>query len=219
MNFNSWQDYRDKCVELDLYTKTHLNRMRLKPKKDAISEMHLVYTDDTWKEFKFYKLEDAEEIKIKAKPVIRELESTPENLCQSLYIINKSAKRSRDTKGRQYEQGHHGMVSKAKERQNNLYVLKDAAIDNMLRDSILKIKGYNIQMLDFERMYLILYSYKDYSFHKIVEKYQTKGMKYLGEIDSKISAECKIKGIKFNEAVNLIKRYIGEKEEKAAVNS
>lgn len=209
MNFKSWQNYRDTSEELNLYIKSHLKELKLKPKKDAISEMHKVYTGGKWKTFEFYKIEDTEPIKTKSQMIIRELDITPENLCNSLYIINKSAKKSRDTKQSNYYKRNFGIVSRAKGRQNDLYNLKNIVINKMIENNLLTLKGYHVQNLE-EENYLLLYSYGDkYSFHVLTEKDEVKGVNYLGDINSKISSEIKIKtNIKFNEAVKLLDAYI-----------
>jgi hypothetical protein len=209
VNFKNWQNYRDKSEELNLYVKSHLKELRLKPKKEAIPEIHRVYTGGHWKDFEFYKIEDTELIKEKKKIIIRDLDITPENLCKSLYVINKSAKKSRDTKQANYYRRNFGVVSRAKGRQNDLYSLKNSVINKMIENNLIYIKGYHIQNLDGEN-YLLLYSYGDnYTFHVLADKEDVENINYLGDIDHKISSEVKIKtNIKFNEALNLLERYI-----------
>ena len=70
MNFKNWKTYKDECKELNLYIKSYLKELGLKPKKDATSEIHKVYTGGRWKEFEFFKLEDTEQIRAKNKCVI-----------------------------------------------------------------------------------------------------------------------------------------------------
>lgn len=44
INFKNWQTYRERAESENLYTKAHLRELGLKPKKDAMTETHKVYT-------------------------------------------------------------------------------------------------------------------------------------------------------------------------------
>jgi hypothetical protein len=212
MNFKNWVDYRERCEELNLYTKSHLKELGLKVNNDVLSETHKVYTGGHWKSFEFYKIEDAETIKTRKQQILRDLEVNTENLCKSLYVINKSAKKSRDTKEKNYFMRNHGIVHSAKTRQNNLYFFKNKALEKMIEDELLVLDGYHIQELDDNKTYLLLYRYNTYCFHMIYEDNinNLNDIKFLGEINYKISAESKIENdVKFNEALILLNNYIG----------
>lgn len=209
MKFKSWNEYREKSQLLNLYTKAHLKELHLKPIKSAAVEHHQVYTGGRWKVFDFFKLEDTEEIKTKQPITIRELEINAENLCQSLYIINKSAKKSRDTKTKNYSERNYGLVSRSKNRQIDLYKLKNNALTKMYNENMLALEGYHIQHLQEGEVVLLLYRYNEYSFHMIGDKEDIAGLNFLGEINELISSEVTKKvDIKFNEAINLLENYI-----------
>lgn len=213
MNFKSWGDYKIKNKELNpkIYCKSHLKEMKLKPKKDVTPRQHNVYTGGTWKEFDFYTLNDCEPIKIRKAPVIRDLDININNICQSLYIINKSAKKSRDSKQKNYYERHHGMVSKCKNRQEELYNLKNDVMDKLIDKNTLKLKGYHTQIsMDCNTIYLLYYEYKNYGFHVIEndKAHLPTDIQNLGEIGI-ISADVNRKtNIKFNEAVKLLEKYL-----------
>jgi hypothetical protein len=79
------------------------------------------------------------------KSIIRELEITPQNVAESLYIINKSAKKSRDSKQKNYNIGNYGITARCKDRERYLYNLKDKVIEKILDLEWGKIKGYHTQ--------------------------------------------------------------------------
>lgn len=209
MNFKGWYEVDEQNKQgLNLYCKAQLKKMGLKPKKDAIPETHKVFFNFTWKEYEFYKLEDTVEIRKRSKIIIRDI--TPENLCESLYVINKSAKKSRDSKKHNYFNKNYSIVKKCKTRQNELYTLKNETIEKMINDGILALKGYHIQHIN-EPTYLLYYVYKDYGFHVLEEKelIDLDEIKYLGDIETIISAESTRKtDIKYTEAVELLKKYV-----------
>ncbi|MCD3319508.1 hypothetical protein G8V07_11500 [Clostridium botulinum D/C] len=211
MNFKGWYEVEEKNAKgLNLYCKAHLKRMGLKPKKESVSQIHKVRVNCKWRDFEFYKLEDAIEIKKKIKTVVRDLEITPENLCKSLYVINKSAKKSRDTKQCNYYKRNYGIVDRCKTRQNELYTFKNDTIDKMIDDKILILKGYHIQRIR-EPIHLLYYVYKNYGFHVLEKKelIDVDEIKYLGEIGIISSESTRKTDIKYTEAIALLKKYIG----------
>lgn len=72
-------------------------------------------------------------------------ELSGENLERALYLLNKSIKKSRDSKRRSYKLHDYYNVNKEKLRQNNLYGLKKRIVDLMEREGLLTLRGYNIQ--------------------------------------------------------------------------
>ena len=216
MNFKNWVQYREKCIEVDLYTKTHLREMRLKPKKDAIPQVGSVYTGGRWREFYFYKIEDTQPIKTKKKSKVRDLPMTLENICKSLYVIIKSAKKSRDSKQINYYSGNYGIVNRCKERQEDLYDIKNRVMQCLISNNKLILEGYHIQKINTMNIYLLLYRYKNYSYHIISSKDEIKGLKFLGIINNCITSDSKNNGIKFNEATKILSEYLdNEKLDKA----
>lgn len=98
MRFKSWHYLKQmrENGEIDIYTKAGLKEIDMKPKKGELPQVYEVYTGGHYRKFDFYTLEQSEQIK-KRNTIVKELEITQENVCKSLYVINKSAKISRDT--------------------------------------------------------------------------------------------------------------------------
>lgn len=209
MNFKSWGNYNKLNEEFEekIYPKTALKKMKLKPSKLAIPQYHKVRVQNTWKEFEFFTLEQTVEIKEKKPINIREYDMTVDNICEALYIINKSAKRSRDTKARNYNEGNHGHVKKAKIRQQELYELKENVINKLLKEKRISLEGFHKQFNNT----LLYYKYKDYGFHIIDNDMDTSNIKLLGSIDDIITSEKRKHDMKFCEANNLLISYLKEK--------
>lgn len=188
-----------------LYTETQLKRdLKMKLKEDAKGEWIKIYTGGRWKEFEFFKIDQAIPLKTRKKVEIKDIEINPKNICEALYVINKSAKISRDTKKLNYGRGNYGVVSGAKTRETKLYELKNKVMDKLIKNNILKLLGYHMQ----GETYLKLYKYDNYTFHNISNAKEVEGLENLGNIDL-ISAEYKIKPIiKFTDATNLLNKYI-----------
>lgn len=137
-----------------------------------------------------------------------ELEMTDDNLAEALYVINKSAKKSRDTKNRAYYYSKHGACHGAKTRMIKLYHLKDAALQKLIDEGRAAFIGIHRQVFNERNQYLAMYGIAGFTFHtpysgKIPEI-------LLGDIDGKISAE-RTRNVKINytQAVNLLEKYSG----------
>lgn len=208
MNFKNWTIAKEKAEELNLYTKAYLKeKYDRKPIKEAKEILCKVYTGGRWREFSFYRMEDTVEIKKRERKKLIELDINNENIFKSLYIINKSAKKSRDTKNNNYYLQNYGIVSRCKERQNSLYNLKDIVIEKAISENILKLEGFHIQHMYDECNYLCLYKGDEYTFHVPVD--EKPNAKFLGELEGTISSEVKIDTkIKFEQAIGLLNRYI-----------
>lgn len=141
--FRKWSE-----VPENLKTKTQLKEMGLKPrKKDQFAAIIKFYRYG-WQESKLYDVvADTIEIKKRRVVAIDESDITSENIGAALYVINTSARKSRDTKALNYQMRRHSEVQKAKNRQQSLYDLKDKVISKSLTDGIASIVGYHIQKL------------------------------------------------------------------------
>ena len=211
-NFLGWSKVEkyNSTAEAPIYCRAQLARMGLKPKDESIFEVHRVSSDGYWREYEFFTLDNTIE---KRRRTTRELPCTPINLCEALYLLNKSAKKSRDTAQSSYHHSKHGLAKSAKTRKTNLYTLKDAAVKKMVDDGILELKGYHEQTHSIgsgtEISYLLLYQYEDFEFH-IPHSARPKDLELLGNITQLISKEATREcSIKFNDGVALLKRYCG----------
>lgn len=192
--------------EIDVYYVTYLKELGFKIKEGEKPFVYVdVYVNGFWKRnVPAYKIEQTSKIS-KRRTDIRLLDINNENLCISLYVINKSAKKSRDTKQKSYDSKIFKTTNYSKTRETLLYQLKKEVIYKMVSEGRLQVIGYHKQ---FEN-YLILYKYKEYSFH-IPTNFVPKDITYLGEIESLISSESNIKTIKFSEAKLLLKTYLNK---------
>ena len=208
MRFRSFFEWKEKIKrgEIDVYYVTYLKELGFKIKEGEKPFVYVdVYVNGFWKRnVPAYKIEQTSKIS-KRRTDIRLLDINNENLCISLYVINKSAKKSRDTKQKSYDSKIFKTTNYSKTRETLLYQLKKEVIYKMVSEGRLQVIGYHKQ---FEN-YLILYKYKEYSFH-IPTNFVPKDITYLGEIESLISSESNIKTIQFSEAKLLLKSYLNK---------
>lgn len=193
-----------KNIPEGFFTKNVLNtEYGLKPINDKEPDATAkVYMYSKWQEIKLYHIDNC--IEIKRRKVI-EHELTPHNIAQALYLVNKSAKVSRDTKQLNYEEKRHNIVQAAKTRQLKLYDLKQSVIDKLIKTNIIDIVGYHV-MPDGKYTLLQLEGFK---FHTPAKNIA--GLIELGTIDEEISAE-KTKGLTINffEAVSILERFLND---------
>lgn len=147
----------------------------------------------------------------KKKSEVQSIPYTKDNLAEALYVINKSAKKSRDTKQNSFYRSKHGVCHTAKTRSRNLYHLKDVALKKMYQDGIAEYQGIHKQIIkDMEPVLLDLYAIGRFTFH--CPHYGEVNEKEIREevIDGEISAEqTKEVSIKFAQAVKLLEQYSG----------
>ncbi|MMZ61038.1 hypothetical protein D1872_231660 [compost metagenome] len=139
---------------------------------------------------------------------------TDENIAKALYVINKSAKKSRDTKTLNYEFNKHDIVSHAKKRQTELYDLKSAVITKLIQENKVVVKGYHKQIFNNNTSYIKLIEFCGRTFHIPISKFDVADLNFLGEIEDVIAADAVKTKIKFNEAYNLLCRYSGYVKQK-----
>lgn len=178
-------------VEEGYYTKTTLrNQFGLKPFDEADYDATArLYMYDSWRSFVLYHIDNCIEIK---KRKVKEHPITDQTIAEALYLINKSAKVSRDTKQENYQAGKHRVVQTAKTRETKLYDLKEQVI------------GYHTS----NGRTLLLFELSGFTFHTPV-KQGAEMYKYLGELHQLISAKkTKAVSLNFFEAENLLKRYV-----------
>lgn len=101
-------NYRWSTVPDNIKTKGTWSNEGRRVKKGEVGVIHSIYTGGHWRPFEFFTIEQTvEKNKVTRKPPI---EFSIENLAKSLYIINKSAKTSRDTKKERYLIGDYAQV-------------------------------------------------------------------------------------------------------------
>lgn len=136
------------------------------------------------------------------------VEATDENIASALYLINKSAKVSRDTKVNAYHSRKFSVCNASKTRASNLYDLKDKAMKVLISDGRMTYQGIHIQKIESEDVYLDFYRMGDFSFH-IPHIGMINQNDILGVIEGEISAEkTKVANINFNEAKYLLTKLV-----------
>lgn len=189
------------------HTKTSLRRdMRLKPidenKPDATLK---AMGGGKWKDFVLYHIDNTVEIKQRK---VKLLDPTDKNIAESLYLINKSAKLSRDTKQSNYYDRKFQVVGAAKTRQNKLYYLKDAVIEKLIDENRIDIIGYHEQQsYDGDINYLMMLKMEGFTFHIPISKNETNGLKLLGDIGIIPAEKTRDVSINFYEAKKLLEFY------------
>ena len=147
-------------------------------------------------------------------PEIRQVEvpdMTDENLEDAVYLINKSAKVSRDTKNRSFEEENHRQVQSSKTRSLNLYYLKDETLKKLIQENKLAYVGIHEQECNDDIYYLKLYRGKKHEFHIPID-FPEDGEKIIGKISGEISAEkTKEIDMTFKQAVKLLESYTNVK--------
>lgn len=196
-HFKGWNNIKE-----GYYTKTTLSRdYGLKPiNEDDFDATLKAYAAGRWKDFVLYHIDNTIPIK---KRKIQLLEQSDKNLAESLYIINKSAKKSRDTKQENYYSRNFQIVNASKTRQNKLYDLKDEVISKLLKENRINIVGYHTQKsYDDNINYLMFLEMKGFTFHLPVCKSQTQNLEQLGVIDIIPAEKTKTTSINFSKQKN-----------------
>lgn len=140
------------------------------------------------------------------------VEATPDNLSMALYVLNKSAKKSRDTKQSAYYAKNFPVCNAAKTRSKNLYYLKNAVMKKMIEDGFMYFCGIHQQKISGDIVYLDLYRCGNFTFHNVHTGSVDEEMLLKDIIDDVIDAEVTQKvPINYPQAVALLERYSGEK--------
>ena len=192
-----------------LATKTTLLKVhhRKITEKTKVRGTVSLYTPHGRKTFNLYAIEDATPIK-KRHVEVKHVPLTDETLSEALYIINKSAKKSRDAKNLVYLLGDHQTTQSQKSRQKNLYKLKDKTLEILAAQGKLIYLGYH----EMDEDYLYLYRFGEYTFH--IPKQTEGSLPLLNDLSEPISSEQTRKTtLKFREAQALIQRFLKENGE------
>lgn len=138
------------------------------------------------------------------------IEESNRNIAEALYIINKSAKKSRDTKQKSYYTKAFSSCHAAKTRAQNLYYIKDEAIKKLIEEEKINYMGMHRQV-DNDDMYFKLYEMEGFTFHIPTNEYVESEL-LDGVLPEKIDAEPKKKTkLNYTQAVKLLEHYTGKK--------
>lgn len=195
-----WQDVPER-----LFTKTKLkDEYSLKPNDESNPDAFMKsYVHGRWRTYNLYHIDNCKPIK-KRITDISNFVLNDETIAGSMYVINKSAKKSRDTKEINYYLRNHSVVQRAKGRSIEIYELKNMVINKLMNEKRIEIIGYHKQLNN----HLLLLKIADFTFHTPISEEESKSYSYLGEIGI-ISASISRKvDIKFNQAVKLLEKYL-----------
>lgn len=181
-------------------------------KEEKVRVMGTFATDYRNHEYKILNVMDIVSVADSVKPKeIKLVECTTKNLAEALYLINKSAKISRDTKQMAYDHNKHRVCKASKTRSWNLYHLKDAVIKKMIEEGKAEYLGIHKQIINRHQVvYLDFYQVADFTFHcpHSGEVEETEVMQNI--IEGEIGAEKTRKvSINFQQAVKLLEKYSG----------
>ncbi len=137
-------------------------------------------------------------------------EITDENIAMSLYLINKSAKKSRDTKKNSYYRQDFTICKSAKTREHNLYTLKNDAMNKLISEGKMQYCGIDIQTSpEGEAVFLKSYMLSGYTFHSIAALGSFDESELTGKVIPGIISSEKTRNvtINFNQAKEILIRY------------
>lgn len=138
-------------------------------------------------------------------------ELTDENIFKSMYILNKSAKKSRDTQKKANSEGNLTLMKRCKTRKDYIYKVKHLAMEKLVEEGRLKFVGIHKQDVNKTSFYLAYYKSDDgFSYHRPATKEEIKLFKE-DKITSMTVVPATIKhkqDIKFKEGMEILLRYI-----------
>lgn len=208
VQYKSWSD-----VPGYLKTRAKLEKLGLTPRfhdsPDAIID---VFDKYGYKKYYLYDISKCLPLENYVLCIDR-IEMTTENLGEALYVINKSAKRIRDSKKDNYDLGQYDSVKRSKLKEQELYNLKEKVLSKMLAENRAEIIGIHKQIVTNKSEYewenhLLLINVGEYSFHLPVKMKDIKKHPFLGEIDIITAEKDKKTKLTFTEAVKLLGKYI-----------
>lgn len=196
-----------------LMTRTQLEKIGLQPKyahsPDGVINF---YAGSCYKRDHLYDIERCVPMENHTVSVDH-IEMSTENLAEALYIINKFAKRKRDTKRDHYQSGQHSLVKSLKYREQALYDLKAQVLARMMGEQRAEILGIHKQIINTKAKsecinHLLLIQVGERTFHRPAKAKDIKKFPFLGEIDI-ISSDKESTALTFSEAVKLLEKYLG----------
>lgn len=196
-------------VEEGYYPKTKLrNEFGLKPSDEKEYDATLrAYASGSWRDYVLYHIDNTVEIN---KRKVVDIEPTDRHLAEGLYVINKSAKISRDTKTENYARRRHRVVQSSKTRETRLYELKNAVIEKLLKEGKMHVTGYHVQesRWDGGKLYFLLGEIEGFQFHIPTVQHIAVSHEYLGEIGKITAEKTRDVSLKFFESEKMLEKYI-----------
>jgi len=140
--YNRWSKVPD-----NLKTKTQLKKLKLTPLDENNPQAKIETRHGSRiNTYNLYDISLTQPIKHKVVD-LSHFELSPKTIAEALYVINKSAKKSRDTKAYNYEFGNYSTVSRAKSRESKIYKLKNKVLECAIDKGIATEEGYHTSII------------------------------------------------------------------------
>lgn len=140
-----------------------------------------------------------------------------EKIFEALYLLNKSAKKSRDTQNKAMRQGKQTVAKRSKFRKDYLYKIKHLALKKLEEEDKIKFIGIHKQDVNDTSFYLAYYKSSDgrFKYHRPATKKEIK-LYENNDIEKMtvVPAEVKHKhSVSFSEGIILLLEYIEKDKE------
>lgn len=139
------------------------------------------------------------------------MDFSDKELLESLYVLNKSAKKSRDTQKKAIQEHRIAVAKRAKARKDFIYKIKHLAMKKLVLEDKLKFIGIHKQDISGGSFYLAYYKSKEgFSYHRPATKAEIKMYKehVIASMDV-VPADIKRKpDIGYEQAVKILLTYI-----------
>lgn len=144
------------------------------------------------------------------------MEITDEMIFKSMYILNKSAKKSRDTQNKANKEHNLPVFKRAKKRKDFIYKIKHLAMKKLIDDGKIKFVGIHKQSTNGTEFYLAYYkSESGFSYHRPATKKEIKEYKESKMMQMTVVPATVIRkqDITYTQAIDIILEYIGKTKE------
>lgn len=143
-------------------------------------------------------------------------EINDETIFKSMYVLNKSAKKSRDTQKKANKENNLPLMRRAKNRKDFIYKIKHLAMDKLVEEGKIEFIGIHKQDVNKTSFYLAYYKSKQgFSYHRPATKKEIKQYKE-NSISTMTVVPATVKrkqDIGYNEAVQILLTFIGKTKE------
>lgn len=139
-----------------------------------------------------------------------------EEIFKALYVLNKSAKKSRDTQKKASAENRVAVFKRAKQRKDFIYTVKHLAMEKLIEDEKLKFMGIHKQDVNGSSFYLVYYkSTMGFSYHRPATKKEIKEFESSEKIPMTVVPANQIYAhdIGYEKALKILLEYIGKTKE------
>lgn len=141
---------------------------------------------------------------------------TDEEIFKSLYVLNKSAKKSRDTQKKASAENRSAVFKRAKQRKDFIYTVKHLVMEKLIADEKLKFIGIHKQDINGHSFYLVYYkSEMGFSYHRPATKKEIKDFESAEKMPMTVvpATQNYAHDIGYKKAMEILLSYIGKTKE------